>query len=118
MAFGRKVYGQGKQEICAFCGAKAFSENSQGLPVCASHKKKLMEDKKCVCGEYLEIKKSKWGAFYVCKNCGPVSLSKASDTDTSGYKLNKKFRKNIKPKEIKYEKNRIYTIKELEALWD
>lgn len=129
MAFVRKVYGQSKQESCAFCGGKAFSENSQGFAVCNAHKTKVMEDKKCVCGEYLDVKKSKWGAFFLCSKCGPISLSKANSAaiEEPGFKLNKKYREekkavekeiSNKPKPVNYEKDRVYTLDELEALWD
>lgn len=118
---GRKVYGQSKDNLCAFCDNRALSENSQGLMVCKEHKNEVMQDTKCVCGEYLEIKKSKWGAFYLCKNCGPMNMKKGSEMDGDGYKLNKKYRdKKIKDKEkkIKYEKDRVYGISELEDMWD
>ena len=114
MVFRRKFYGQNKKETCAFCDKDAYNENSQGLPTCSDHKKRVMEEKKCVCGGNLEIKKSKWGVFYLCINCGPISKTKASDTATEGYNINKKYRKE--PKEIKYE-DRIYTIEELEKIW-
>ena len=49
-----------------------------------------MDEKKCSCGNSLEVKKSKWGAFYVCPSCGPISQNKADNMDTAGYNINKK----------------------------
>ncbi|MBR9690691.1 hypothetical protein GOV08_03320 [Candidatus Woesearchaeota archaeon] len=111
----KKVYGQSKVEKCGVCTQNAYHKNSQGLPVCKEHKNKVLEEKKCVCGESLEIKNSKWGAFFLCRNCGPISKSKAESADTEGYNINKKYRP--KQKEIKYEKDRVYTLSELKELW-
>jgi ribosomal protein L37E len=110
----RKVYGQSRNDSCVFCKSNAIYENSQGLPVCKDHKKEVINNQKCICGEYMEVKKSKWGAFYLCKNCGPISLSKyqKSNIEDCGFKLNKKYRKEETKKEKKY------TIDELEMLWD
>jgi hypothetical protein len=123
---GKKVYGQSKDNLCAFCDNRASTENSQGMMVCRDHKDKLMEETKCVCGEWLDIKKSKWGAFYVCSNCGPMNMKKGNDmkSDTaqdSGFKLNKKYqdkKDEEKEKNIKYEEDMIYTLGELESIWD
>lgn len=126
MAFrGKKVYGQSKEEACVFCGDNARSENSQGFSTCINCKTKTMEDIKCMCGEYLDVKKSKWGAFFVCSSCGPVSLKKAMELkdakpstglSSDGFKLNKKFQP--KPKKVRYEEDRVYTMSELESMWD
>ncbi|MCB9358920.1 hypothetical protein H6503_03235 [Candidatus Woesearchaeota archaeon] len=113
----KKVYGESRKDTCYFCEKQAFGENSQGLPACKDHVSEILEDKRCTCGEYLDIKKSKWGAFFVCSNCGPISLSKSQNMDGSGFKLNKKYRNEGKPK-LQYEKGRVYHMHELEALWD
>ncbi|MBR9676896.1 hypothetical protein GOV04_02050 [Candidatus Woesearchaeota archaeon] len=111
----RKVYGQSKNEKCYFCNKLSFERNTQGFIVCQEHKNKPVEDIRCVCGSWLEAKTSKWGAFFVCSNCGPISLAKALHLRSSeGYNVNKKFKQK---KEIVYEKNKIYTLKELEELW-
>jgi len=75
----------------------------------------------------MDIKKSKWGAFFLCKNCGPISISKAAEMESAasggcGYKLNKKYREmqekaQDRPKRVDYE-NRLYTLSELERMWD
>ena len=73
----RKVYGQSKENTCLFCGKQSTRANEQGVPVCNNHKNAILNDFKCACGEWLDIKQSKYGIFFVCINCGPVSLAKA-----------------------------------------
>jgi transcription elongation factor Elf1 len=72
----RKAYGLSKVEKCPFCNATALSVNKQGVPVCREHMK-LDVNMKCACGQWLDIKKSKWGAFALCSKCGPMSIAKA-----------------------------------------
>jgi hypothetical protein len=76
-----KRYGQSKIERCPFCQKQAFSTNSQGIPVCTSHKNAILNDMKCICGKPLDIKSSKWGIFFLCMSCGPVSMKKAFDVN-------------------------------------
>ncbi|MFP4403692.1 MAG: hypothetical protein ACLFPJ_05045, partial [Candidatus Woesearchaeota archaeon] len=104
-------YGQSKTETCVFCSKNATTQNLQGFAVCKEHKSKQMEDKKCVCGEYLDLKKGKYGMFYICINCGPMSLSKVDEmkVNNSNIKLNKKFREK---------ENKVYTLDELDKMWD
>lgn len=115
----RKVYGQSRQERCYFCDKTALSENSQGLPACKDHKDKVLEDKKCACGEYLDIKKSKWGAFFLCSHCGPISLKKSEEMEDlmkkGTFNINKRYREKVP---LKYDHGRIYTIDELEKMWE
>ena len=108
----RKVYGQSKSDVCVFCKKTATVENEQGLPTCKDHKHQSMEDKRCVCGEYMDVKKGKWGAFYLCPNCGPKSISKVEETETEqgSFKLNKRFRQG--------QKEKVYTLDELEQIWE
>jgi len=73
---GRKVYGQSQELLCPFCGERATVKNEQGLPTCTHHRHKEM-NLKCVCGSWLDIKESKYGTFFVCMECGPVSWKKA-----------------------------------------
>jgi hypothetical protein len=74
--FGKK-YGESKQEYCPFCGKLAFSMNKQGVAVCALHKGRGLNDFQCACGNSLDMRKSKYGAFFTCISCGAVSMSKA-----------------------------------------
>ena len=73
----RKQYGHSKTASCPFCGKAAYAKNKDGVPVCADHKRASLGEMTCVCGEWLEQKKSKWGVFFVCRNCGPVNMQKA-----------------------------------------
>lgn len=73
----RKVYGQSKNNNCLFCGKLATTTNKQGIPVCSVHKNSRLNDFKCTCGEYLDIKSGKFGIFFVCMNCGTISLNRA-----------------------------------------
>ncbi len=73
-----KKYGQSQTIACPFCGDAATSKNSQGLPVCRHHTKDEM-NLKCVCGDYLDIKEGKYGAYFSCFHCGNISWSKAME---------------------------------------
>jgi len=86
MAFrGKKVYGESKQNSCAFCGDTSTSTNFQGIPVCKVHKDEELVDLKCICGEWVDIKISKFGPFFVCMTCGPQSYNKI--LELNGYPL-------------------------------
>jgi hypothetical protein len=61
---------------CPFCNGNALRENSQGVPVCLQHKDSDLPDMKCSCGEWLDIRKGKYGVFFSCMSCGAKSLSK------------------------------------------
>lgn len=71
----RKVYGESGNLVCPFCGQVATTKNEQGLPVCRHHTSDEI-DLKCVCGGWLDIKESKYGTFFVCMECGPVSYKR------------------------------------------
>ena len=71
-----KRYGQSSIAPCPFCGGQAFAKNDQGIPCCTKHKHLKMPDVKCICGGWLDQRESKFGAFYTCMKCGPVSFSK------------------------------------------
>ncbi len=72
-----KRYGEGRVEKCPFCRQQATAVNAQGIPVCPSHKGAELGEMKCVCGEYLDIKKGKFGIFFSCLNCGSMSPGKS-----------------------------------------
>jgi len=72
-----KKYGQSKVEKCPFCGMQGIARNVQGIPVCNKHKDKKLENAVCVCGEILELRTGKFGAYFYCLNCGNISFSKA-----------------------------------------
>ena len=72
----KKVYGQSRMENCPICGDRATAKNEQGIPVCRDHKE-FSITLKCSCGQYLDAKEGKWGTFFVCFECGPISWHKA-----------------------------------------
>jgi hypothetical protein len=74
--FRRKEYGKSKIDKCPFCNSQAIFTNKQGFAVCKDHKDSLLNDMKCVCGDYLDLKKGKYGMFYTCMNCGTMSQAK------------------------------------------
>lgn len=70
-----KTYGKSREASCTFCGSCATTKNAQGLPVCRHHTKDEI-NLKCACGDYLDVKESKYGTFFLCFRCGPISWSK------------------------------------------
>ncbi len=88
----KKVYGSYRMENCPFCGGRALSKNGMGIPVCSTHKDAEVGELKCMCGEWLDLKESKWGVFGVCMKCGTVSWSRILE-------LNPKAFQPPKPKE-------------------
>jgi len=46
------------------------------VTVCRGHKNAVLNDMRCICGEYLDIKKGKYGYFFLCMNCGPQNAKK------------------------------------------
>lgn len=77
----RKVYGQSRVDKCPFCGKQAVLKNPQGIPVCTKHTKNMLLDLKCICGEWLDVKKGKFGSYFRCIKCGNVSFSKAMEAN-------------------------------------
>ena len=71
----KKVYGQSRDTPCLFCGGKATTKNTQLVPVCRHHRQNETT-LRCSCGEYLDVKESKYGTFFLCFHCGPVSYNK------------------------------------------
>ena len=69
-----KNYGQGIIKRCPFCGNHAITQNSQGLLVCSRHKNAVLGVMKCICGEPLEIRRGKNGAYFKCIRCGNVNM--------------------------------------------
>ena len=86
----KKVYGKSRVDSCSFCGKIVTTENKQGVPVCSNYKNKFL-DLKCACGELLDIRKGKFGAFCTCINCGAISLNKALSMNPPVKKEKKSF---------------------------
>jgi predicted RNA-binding Zn-ribbon protein involved in translation (DUF1610 family) len=64
---------------CIFCRRQAVVKNTQGFPVCVVHRSEALPDMNCVCGNGLSVKDGKYGAFFLCPDCGPISLKKVLD---------------------------------------
>ncbi len=77
-----KRYGESKKDNCPFCGKQAITKNSQSIPVCVEHRKNKLDNMKCACGSYLEIRNGKFGAFFTCISCGAISMSKALEINS------------------------------------
>ena len=71
-----KRYGESRKDTCPFCEKHGTTLNEQGIPTCSDHKGRSLE-LKCVCGQWLDIKKGKWGAYAQCIRCGNMNLKKA-----------------------------------------
>lgn len=76
-----KTYGQSSVAQCPFCGGAAYAKNSQNVPCCTKHKDLKLPDLKCICGGWLDQRESKFGVFFTCMKCGPVSFNKMMDTN-------------------------------------
>lgn len=96
----RKVYGSYQQSKCPFCGKIATAKNKLGISVCRDHTKTEGLDIKCTCGAWLDIRDGKFGTFFLCENCGPISMSKGMEIAGITQKDNNTFQKQDKPKEL------------------
>ena len=72
-----KRYGQSKIDKCPFCNQQATTKNKQDIPVCPRHKDSVMNELKCVCGSWLEMRNGKYGVYYSCLKCGNINMKKA-----------------------------------------
>ena len=77
-----KKYGQGKVDRCPFCQKQSTIVNRQQVPVCHSHKDKILEDLKCICGSSLDILNGKFGVFFSCMKCGNMNMRKMIELNT------------------------------------
>ncbi len=102
-----KRYGQSKIEKCPFCDKHATTSNSQGVPVCTDHKEELLDGLKCACGEYLEVRSGKFGAYFNCINCGNINMRKALEINET--------RTDAKPKVIESPSEKIESYKKSQA---
>ena len=79
MRYKKKVYGSYKISTCPFCSRTATSKNEQGLDVCHQHTKSIMEESKCICGSWLELRQGKFGPYFHCEKCGNKNFSKGME---------------------------------------
>ncbi len=64
-------------EKCIICGGMSTVYNSQQLPVCKKHADFEALELRCpVCKSHLDIRKGKFGSFFTCISCGPISVHK------------------------------------------
>jgi hypothetical protein len=92
-----KRYGQSSVASCPFCGGQAFAKNDQNVPCCTKHKHLKLPDLKCICGGWLDQRESKFGVFFTCMKCGPVSFSKMMATNGDAIQKVLNPIKNVKP---------------------
>ncbi|MFC1697817.1 hypothetical protein ACFL1H_05765 [Nanoarchaeota archaeon] len=102
-----KKYGQSKIEKCPFCDIQSVTVNEQGIPVCNKHKSTNMNDLKCVCGEWLDLKSGKFGPYFTCIRCGNINFNKVLSvndkiTGTIVSKEKKSVVKKVNYKKKKY----------------
>jgi hypothetical protein len=76
-----KRYGESRIDKCPLCGSQATTINTQKIAVCPKHKTSVLEDLKCVCGEYLETKVGKFGVYFNCLKCGNINLKRALEVN-------------------------------------
>lgn len=89
-----KRYGESGSEKCPFCAKLATTRNEQEVPVCKDHTTAILNEMKCICGEYLETLTGKWGLYFRCQRCGNVNKRKVFEInqvkDVSKMDFNKK----------------------------
>ena len=89
---------------CIFCGRQAIAKNEQKFPVCVVHKKENLPEMTCACGELLTIKEGRYGAFFLCPLCGPISVKKAMNVN------------DIEPKNLEQKREITITSSEVDLL--
>lgn len=82
-----KRYGQGQIAKCPFCGMMSTTVNAQKIPTCVKHKESSLDNMKCACGGYLDLKHGKFGPFFTCFKCGIVNMRKALDVNSGAYNV-------------------------------
>ena len=97
-----KRYGESKKQECPFCGKLATAKNAQGIPVCFSHKNATMDDFKCICGKWLEVRTGKFGPYFHCINCGNINWNRGLEMNSfNKHEATKKEEKRPKAITIK-----------------
>jgi len=75
----KKSYGNYKMVKCPFCSRNATQKNAQGLEVCHVHYKEVLEEFKCICGSWLEVRSGKFGPYFNCMKCGNINYNKGME---------------------------------------
>tara|TARA_Y100000310_G_scaffold337165_1_gene423543 strand:- start:187 stop:540 length:354 start_codon:yes stop_codon:yes gene_type:complete len=102
----KKQYGNYKMDSCPFCGKVATQKNEQGVAVCRLHLKETVEDRKCQCGKWLELRSGKFGPYFNCINCGNMNYDKGMVRSTAA--------PVVKAEVKKFESNRVSEKKVIE----
>jgi hypothetical protein len=84
----KKRYGEYRVDMCPFCGKQATRNSKEGVPVCSAHFESTMPELKCICGEYLDLRTGKFGAYFTCMRCGNVSFQKAMECNDGVFRQN------------------------------
>jgi ribosomal protein L37AE/L43A len=109
-----KRYGEYRVDNCPFCGKLGVVRNPQGIPVCNKHKNKELDNVKCACGAWLEVRDGKFGSYFFCHKCGNISFKKAIEMNPqikeAKTEENKREIKEKNTKEIKKEVRKEITV--------
>ena len=84
----RKEYGMSKFETCPFCDRQAITKNNQGMLVCSKHINEEFNNLKCICGLFVDMKKSKHGVYFSCPQCGNMNVRKILEANVVKPKTN------------------------------
>jgi len=71
-----KRYGEARSDNCPFCERQSITQNEQGIPVCKQHQNSILNEMKCLCGEFLETCTGKFGLYFRCVKCGNINKKK------------------------------------------
>ena len=95
-----KRYGESRVDNCPFCGKIAVVRNKEGVPTCSAHKSEKLKEMKCICGNWLELRKGKYGPYFFCIKCGNINFRKAIEANASSKSTQTKRVSSYAPKEI------------------
>ena len=97
-----KRYGESKIDKCPFCSQRATTNNNQGVAVCKDHKESVLNEMRCACGDILELKMGKFGAYFNCMSCGNINMKKVLDVnDVRDVSENaEKIKESVKEKRV------------------
>lgn len=100
MMYIPKKYGMSRIDKCPFCNKQGTAINKQGVPVCNSHREEVLDGLRCMCGECLEVKSGKYGAYFNCINCGNINLKKGLEINSSSIEKKRIIEKKQEKREI------------------
>ncbi|HZX12758.1 MAG TPA: hypothetical protein VFE88_04865 [Candidatus Nanoarchaeia archaeon] len=66
---------------CPLCNKQALAKTKTGITVCKDHTSFEFPTMKCLCGEHLQVRDGKFGAFCLCSRCGTINLRKAFEAN-------------------------------------